>query len=119
MDSQEKFDHWVNIANNDLEAAELLHNGGLWLIAAFHCQQAIEKIVKGLYIIYKDDNFPFKHDIKEILLKFETYLPVTIPEHVYDFVDELSAYYIKARYASYKYELSIKMNKEKLHVFYQ
>jgi HEPN domain-containing protein len=104
----------LSLANDDLRSAEVLYNEGLWLNAAFHCQQAIEKLSKGLYIYYVDNNFPYLHDSKEILLKFESYLPVQIPNHIYDSVDELFAYYIKGRYASFKQRLIMKMNKEKI-----
>ncbi|MDR0676033.1 MAG: HEPN domain-containing protein [Elusimicrobiota bacterium] len=113
MTKQENIENWLSLANDDLRSAEVLYNEGLWLNVAFHCQQAIEKSCKGLYIYFVDNNYPYSHDIKEILLKFESYLPVQIPNHIYDSVDELSAYHIKGRYASFKQRLNMKLNKEK------
>jgi HEPN domain-containing protein len=113
MDSKEKFEHWLNSANHDLEKADHMFNGGFWLDTAFYCQQAIEKLSKGLYIIYKDDNFPYIHNLKEIIERFEKYLPASVPKDIYSFVKELSMYYIKARYHEYKENLRAKLDKEK------
>jgi HEPN domain-containing protein len=53
MDSEEKYDHWVKIATRDLNLIDTLYKGGHWLETAFHCQQAIEKLVKGIYNLYR------------------------------------------------------------------
>jgi HEPN domain-containing protein len=114
MTSEQNFENWLRLANRDLDLAEIVYNAGQWLTVAYFCQQALEKLSKGLYIIYINDDFPYLHNIKEILIRFEPYLPVPIPEHIYDFVKELSVYYIKGRYATYKQKLSLAMNKKKI-----
>jgi HEPN domain-containing protein len=78
MNKQEKFDHWLKIANDDHKAADTLYKGGRWLHTAFYCQQAIEKIVKGLYILCNDDNFPYSLEIIKILKLFEDKLSVSL-----------------------------------------
>jgi HEPN domain-containing protein len=40
---------------------------GRWFYTVFMCQQAIEKLIKGLYVLYVDDNVPRLHDINSIL----------------------------------------------------
>jgi predicted nucleotidyltransferase len=35
------------------------------------CQQAVEKLAKGLYILYLDDNIPRTHDIRKIVRRYE------------------------------------------------
>jgi HEPN domain-containing protein len=45
MDSQEKFEYWVDIARYDLDTADAMFKTGRWLYVAFMCQQAIEKLV--------------------------------------------------------------------------
>jgi HEPN domain-containing protein len=50
-DSKKYFD-WLDKAKDDLKAAELLFSSDETLdIAAFHCQQCIEKALKG-YLLY-------------------------------------------------------------------
>jgi HEPN domain-containing protein len=49
MDAQEKYDYWLDIAQYDLETASAMFDSGRWLYVVFMCQQAVEKLVKGLY----------------------------------------------------------------------
>lgn len=38
---------WREIAAKDIEVAELTHDNGYWLYAAFLCHQALEKTLKS------------------------------------------------------------------------
>jgi HEPN domain-containing protein len=78
MDSQEKFEHWLDIAQYDLETACAMFTSGRWLYVVFMCQQAIEKLCKGLYLLYIDDNTPRIHDINDVLDSFADKLPVPV-----------------------------------------
>jgi len=49
--------------NNNMETAQAMFETGRWLYVVFMCQQAIEKLCKGLYLLYIDDNVPRIHDI--------------------------------------------------------
>ena len=60
---ENKYQYWLSYAQNDLESAELMLKSGRWFYTLFMCQQAIEKLVKGLYVILIDDNTPRLHDI--------------------------------------------------------
>ena len=48
MTSQQKYEHWLDIAQYDLETAKSMLLSGRWLYVAFMCQQAAEKLSKGL-----------------------------------------------------------------------
>lgn len=72
----------------------------------FMCQQAIEKLVKGLHTLYLDDTSPFLHNIRAIVKKIEDKLPEAISEEQYGFFDELSSYYINNRYPDFMNMLS-------------
>ena len=52
MDLREKFDYWLDIAQYDLDTAEAMFISGRWLYVVFMCQQAIEKLCKGLYLLF-------------------------------------------------------------------
>ena len=54
MDSKEKYAHWKDIALYDLDTAEAMFQSGRYLYIVFMCQQAIEKLSKGLFISYKN-----------------------------------------------------------------
>ena len=46
MDNQEKFEHWLNKAKEELNVAKTLFDNGHWLYVAFMCQQSIENLLK-------------------------------------------------------------------------
>jgi HEPN domain-containing protein len=111
MSLEEKFEHWLERAQEDLRSAETLIRGGHFVLVAFMCQQAIEKFAKGLYILYVDDNIPYIHDINTIFNKFKDKLSAEMLQNKLDFFDDLTSYYMNNRYPDYKkrmYELTSK-----------
>jgi len=62
MEALEKFEYWLDIAQYDLVTADAMLSGGRWLYVVFMCQQAVEKLVKGLYTLYTDDSVPRIHN---------------------------------------------------------
>ena len=112
MNAQEKFEYWLDIAQYDLDTAEAMLNSGRWLYVVFMCQQAIEKLVKGLYVLYVDDNIPKIHNIRALIEKFESQLPETITDEHYDLFEDLTAHYLNGRYADYKQKLSERLDKQ-------
>lgn len=59
---------WVEKADADLKAAETLseHEGDLWAIVAFHCQQSAEKNIKAVLTKLQIE-FGKTHDISVLL----------------------------------------------------
>ena len=112
MTAQQKYEHWLDIAQYDLETADVMLSGGRWLYVVFMCQQAIEKLVKGLYTLYVDDNIPRIHNIKTIIERFEDKLLVIIKDEKYDFFDTLSAYYLNNRYPDFIQKLSLQITEK-------
>ena len=110
MDTQEKYEYWLDIAEYDLETANAMFATGRWLYVAFMCQQAIEKLVKGLYLLYIDDNVPRLHNINFIFEYFEDKLPYALSEEKHNFFDRLSKYYINNRYPEYIRKLSLEIS---------
>jgi HEPN domain-containing protein len=106
MNDREKYEYWLDIAEYDLGTASAMFGVGRWLYVVFMCQQAIEKLVKGLYILYVDDNVPRLHNIKTILKRFEDKLPLVVEEEKHCFFDKLSRYYLNNRYPEYVSKLS-------------
>ena len=50
MTSQEKVEHWLDIAEYDLETAAAMQQSGRYLYTVFMCQQAFEKLLKAIYL---------------------------------------------------------------------
>ena len=112
MDMREKFEYWHDIVNYDLETANAMFSTGRWLYVVFMCQQAIEKLCKGLYLLYIDDNVPWIHDINSIITKFANKLPEAIDDSKRMLFAKLSAFYLNNRYPEYKERLSTSLNRE-------
>jgi HEPN domain-containing protein len=112
MDAQEKYKYWLDIAQYDLDTAETMLNGGRWLYVTFMCQQAVEKLVKGLYVLYVDDNVPKTHNIRILVEKFESLLSEAVTDEHYNLFEDLTIHYLNGRYADYKQKLNERLNEQ-------
>ena len=117
MDSREKYLYWKDNANYDLETAEAMLNSGRYLYVAFMCQQSIEKLVKGIFVLHYNEEAPRTHNIWNILkpmlddMKFNPELQNYLEQNKIFFAD-LAFFYISERYPSYKEHLSNRVNME-------
>ena len=57
--------NWLDQATDDFDGAEFNFHGKKYYIAAFLCQQAVEKALKAL-LIEKTANFPRIHDLTRL-----------------------------------------------------
>jgi HEPN domain-containing protein len=76
------------------------------------CQQAIEKLLKGLYVHYLDDEVPRVHTLSKIIDKFADELTEDIVEDRYALFDRLTAFYLSGRYPEYKDKISESVGKD-------
>lgn len=121
MDKNEKYGYWEEYAQYDLDTSDVMFDTGRYLYTVFMCQQAIEKIVKGIYILYTDEEPIKTHNIALIFNNLcerrefrmlvmdedfkhhrEKYTPIFV---------RLLAFYISARYPSYKEKLTAMLTK--------
>lgn len=123
MNSKEKYEYWLDIAEYDLETAIANYKSGRYLYVVFMCQQSIEKIVKGLHVLYNDEEADRTHNIVRIFNKIfdvaDNRKMIKDPkfdkikeEHI-EFFAELLYYYISERYPTYKQKLSSSISKKK------
>ena len=69
---------WFRKAQNDIRAAELLMPEGLLDEVAFHCQQAVEKCLKG-FLFWHGKPFKKTHDLLSLIHIFvAAYKPLRI-----------------------------------------
>ena len=66
MNSIDKYEYWLEAAQYDLESARVMMNGGRYMYVAFMSQQAVEKLIKGIYTLYTDKEPPMIHNIWNI-----------------------------------------------------
>ena len=94
-DSKRYFD-WLERAECDLDSARILKdNDGDNCNAAFHCQQCIEKALKG-YILYKTGKHTDGHNLT-FLCRSACRIDRTFDEWL-DESTSLNRYYIETRY---------------------
>lgn len=88
---------WIRKADHDRRMAELglAESPAITDAAAFHCQQAVEKLLKG-YLIFRQQPFEKIHDL-EVLVEQCERLDTTFADLV-DAVEPLSPYAVRFRY---------------------
>jgi HEPN domain-containing protein len=67
----DKYSYWEDVAEYDLETAEAMLNSGRYLYVVFMCQQAVEKITKGLFVLYNGEEPPRTYNILSIFEKIQ------------------------------------------------
>jgi len=119
LTTEDKFEYWLNYARNDLDSADFMLKSGRWFYTLFMCQQAIEKLAKGLYILYVDDNVPRLHDINNILDRFKDKLTEQLSEEQVKLFDTLSQFYLRSRYPDYTSVLASLTTRETAQAIYE
>jgi HEPN domain-containing protein len=97
MNNPEYIQAWLEKADHDLGTAKLiyLHIPAYYDTIAFHCQQAVEKYLKG-YLIFLDIGFKPVHDLRYLLN-----LVLTIDQSfdpLYERLSDLNDFAVKIRY---------------------
>ena len=114
MNSLEKYKYWESKASYDLETARVMLQTGRYLYVVFMAQQATEKLVKGLYVLYIDREPTRTHNIWLIFnglmeseqFRYETGNQVFVKAQEYKpFFSDLLFYYIAERYPDYKRQI--------------
>ena len=107
-DSRRYYD-WIDRAGEDLEAARLLMASEDTLNAAsFHCQQCIEKALKG-YLLYKTRNHVDGHNLTWLCRQ-----AVKWDNRFAEWLDEsaaLNRYYIETRYPA---DIPLRLSEDKV-----
>ncbi len=92
---------WWNQAEADFDGARFNFDGGKYYIAAFWCQQAVEKALKALFLLEKKGEVPQSHSL--IYLATNT----SIPERFFSFLKELTPKFIDTRYPDASVDLPV------------
>lgn len=89
---RQEIERWLSQSDKDFEAAQYNFKGELYYIAAFLCQQAVEKALKALFLLEKSGEAPQSHSL--IYLASET----NIPQEYISFLKELTPKFVDTRY---------------------
>lgn len=90
-----KDNSWLEFAKQDLKMAEVALREKFYNQTCFHCQQAVEKFLKG-YLIAKNKEVPKIHFLDE-LLNLCAQIDKNF-EKLKDYCSKLDDYYIPMRY---------------------
>jgi HEPN domain-containing protein len=107
----DKVKYWMDLADYDIEVAELMHTGGRWLYVGFMCHQVIEKSLKAYWNSVREDEPPYIHNVKNLAVSCGLYTKMDDEQKM--FLDILTPLNIEARYPSYKERLANSLSEEK------
>lgn len=110
MDKDELVQEWLDMAQYDLETAEVMLSGGRFLYVAFMCHQVLEKTIKAYWISKKPDEVPHIHNLTRLAIS--TGLHTQMTEEQWNFLDIMVPMNIEARYQSYKTMVAKGLNSE-------
>jgi HEPN domain-containing protein len=112
MTDKDILGQWQDLIERDLRGAELFIGDGDLLLAAFHLQQALEKILKKNILKVQKIQPPYLHNL--VQLAEHAQIKSELSEDQQSFLDELNPYYIKARYPTYKKSVADALSDQQL-----
>ena len=86
---KEMTQRWLHTAENDLAMSGMAHSHGYFDQCVFHCQQAMEKLLKALWIELLGRPHPRTHGLRAIAES----LPLELPEEQLMFLQRLANQY--------------------------
>ena len=69
MTPLEKYSYWVALSDYDMDTAEALIKAERWTYVTVICQQAVERLAKGMYVYHIDKEAPKSHNISFLMNK--------------------------------------------------
>lgn len=107
--------HWVERAEYDLETAKSMLDTGRYLYVGYMCQQAVEKVLKGIIAQQNKENLPI-HNLNR--LAQVAGIENDLNAGQFNFLAELTPYCIEARYGDYRESLSEIINEQRAREVY-
>ena len=110
MTNEEKVQHWVNMADYDIETADGLMQIKRYLYVAFMCHQSVEKLLKAIFVKLTEETPPYTHNLKSLAEKTGVYDAMSEQQKL--FINKLNPLNIEARYQDYKNNLAKSLTSE-------
>jgi len=109
--SEKTIQYWIDISEYDLQVAKSLLDKDHYLYVGFMCHQAVEKMLKSLYVKQTSSPPPYIHKLDRLVDLVG--LNVAMSKERNDFIDELTPLNIQARYPAYREAIYSLIGKEK------
>jgi HEPN domain-containing protein len=113
LNKEDKYLKWLAIAEYDLDTAKVMLDSNRYIYVAFMCQQALEKLAKGVFVYHFDKEAKYTHNINLILEKIDNLAATDDYKNHETLFSELTSYYIVGRYDAYKQNISNELNQAK------
>ncbi len=115
MAMKESEQEWYRISEHDLATAEAMLRTGRYAYVAFMCQQAIEKLLKAIYVQQAEELPPRTHNLLYLLDE----LTLDLAEEDREFLARLRECYIEARYPGQQLDFFREMTEERARSIYR
>ena len=102
--SEKIIKNWIALSEYDLKTAEAMLTARRYVYVAFMCQQAIEKILKAVYVQEQKKTPPYTHNLSRLVELLS--LSDRISSAQKEFLEKLNYYYLESRYSEDLAELS-------------
>jgi len=109
MNLSEKVNFWIENAEYDIDTAKSMLEAKRYVYTLFACQQAIEKILKAMYLYKNGKEAPRSHNLVYLV----SLVDISLEDADIDTLAELSSFYIEGRYPDYKKKINEMVNQEK------
>ena len=93
--AEEDIREWLAYAEADRRSAQNAVQMADYRDAAFHCQQAIEKLLKTVIVAETGQRPPYIHDLRTLLRRIRQ---IAIPEELARDISDMDIYYTGTRY---------------------
>ena len=107
--------NWCDISAYDMATAEAMYKTGRYLYVLFMCQQAVEKLLKGLALKETGEIPPRTHDLDRLV----KLCSLNLDENQSKLIHNLTAYYIETRYPEDIRHLGKDINKELVYKYFK
>ena len=103
--------NWLNLAQYDIDTAKIMLDSNRYLYVCFMSQQAIEKILKAIYVKEIGETPPYTHNLNRLIERLSVKGEFDPEKH--EFIDILNSFYIESRYTEEIDEINEFLTKEK------
>lgn len=94
---------WLLSSRDNFETADAMLKAGRYNFAMFMCQQAVEALLKAVFIIQKNERPEYIHKLPKLVEMTGIEIPKSIDEKIL----KIDAHYIKARYKEDRFNAKI------------
>lgn len=98
MTVEEQIKYWINLAENDLPAAESMFNNGHNSWSLFIGHLVLEKMLKAIYVRDNRESPPKTHDLVKLAKSTE----LVLKQEQLEFLNFVTGFNIESRYTDYK-----------------